>query len=177
MLIGHGIRLRHVEEADLDRLIPLLNDLERRGPYLPNLLTPPAQLRQKFQADGFSTPDFERLLITDEADKLLGTIWHFKSVPYYNAREIGYVLFDTGARNQGVMSQSVRLLVDFLFESTHLNRLEIRMSTDNLPSERVAIKCGFSKEGVARGANYVRGRHVDMCVYAMLRSDWAALRA
>ena len=41
----------------------------------------------------------------------------------------------------------------------------------NLASERVAIKCGFSKEGMARGANFVRGKHVDMTGYALLRDE------
>lgn len=43
------------------------------------------------------------------------------------------------------------------------------MDSRNLASERVAIKTGFTKEGVARGANFVRGKHIDMNVYALLR--------
>jgi [ribosomal protein S5]-alanine N-acetyltransferase len=37
----------------------------------------------------------------------------------------------------------------------------------------VAIKCGFKKEGVSRGANFVRGKHVDMSLYALLRDEAA----
>jgi RimJ/RimL family protein N-acetyltransferase len=65
----------------------------------------------------------------------------------------------------------VGLLADHLFRSRQINRLEIRMDTRNLASEKVAIKCGFTKEGVARGANFVQGRHVDMAVYALLRDE------
>jgi ribosomal-protein-alanine N-acetyltransferase len=61
--------------------------------------------------------------------------------------------------------------VRHLFSSTLVNRLEIRMDTRNQASEKVAIKCGFQKEGVSRGANFVRGQHVDMNLYALLRGE------
>lgn len=57
------------------------------------------------------------------------------------------------------------------FESLLINRMEIRMGMRNLASERVAIKCGITKEGVARGANFMRGKHVDMNVYVLLRAE------
>lgn len=48
------------------------------------------------------------------------------------------------------------------------------MDTRNQASEKVAINCGFQKEGLSRGANFVRGKHVDMAVYALLRSEAVA---
>jgi RimJ/RimL family protein N-acetyltransferase len=111
------------------------------------------------------------LLVVDKDDKMLGKIWHFKSVPYFDAREIGYTLFDVEQRGKGIMSQAVELLTNYLFSSQQINRIEIRMDTNNLASEKVAIKCGFTKEGTSRGANYVRGRHVDMHIYAKLREE------
>ncbi len=174
MLSDQDITLRFVRESDLDALIAHSNNLAVRGQYLPAMLHHPDKMRQQFKENGLSSEDFERLLIVDENDQLLGTLWHFKSVPYFNAREIGYILFATEQRNRNIMSRAVRLLVDYLFSSRMLNRLEIRMDVRNLASEKVAIKLGFTKEGVARGANFVHGEHVDMAVYALLRQEWAA---
>ncbi len=171
MLTDPDFAIRHVDERDLDALIPLLNDLALRGEFLPCRLASPHKLREQFKADGFSSEAFERLLVVDTADRIIGTVWHFQSVPYFNAREIGYTLFDEARRNTGIMGRVVSLLARHLFCSLQINRLEIRMDSANLASERVAIKCGFRKEGVARGANFVRGRHVDMCVYALLRDE------
>jgi len=171
MLTHPDFTIRHVAERDLDTLLPLLNNLELRGVYLPCRLTSPHKIREQFKADGLSSEDFERLLLVDKADKILGTLWHFKSVPYFNAREIGYVLFAEAQRGKGLMSQAVGLLAQQLFRSMTINRLEIRMDARNVASEKVAIKCGFQKEGVARGANFVQGQHVDMCVYALLRDE------
>ncbi len=47
------------------------------------------------------------------------------------------------------------------------------MDVRNPASKKVAIKLGLTKEGVARGANFVHGEHVDMAVYALLRQEWA----
>ena len=171
MLVHPDFKIRHVTEADLDTLVAYLNDLELRGPFLPCRVSSPHAIRQQFRDNGLAGEDFERLLLVDHGGAILGTLWHFKSVPYFNAREIGYILFSTARRKQGLMSQAVKLLAAHLFLSTQLNRLEIRMDTRNLASEKVAINCGFQKEGVARGANYVRGQHVDMGVYALLRAE------
>ena len=172
MLIGNGFNIRHVTERDLNHLTLLMNDLVVRGEFLPSLMTSPHKILQQYKENGLATDDFERLLIVDQEDRIIGTIWHFKSVPYFNAREVGYTLFETDQRGKGIVSQAVSLLSSYLFNGFFINRIEIRMDTRNLASEKVAIKCGFEKEGVSRGANYVNGQHVDMNIYSLLRDEW-----
>lgn len=172
MVRGSEISLRLIRRGDLELLAALLADLDLRGDYLPSALVSPVDLEQKFAADGVANDAFTRLLIVENTtERIIGTIWHFRSVPYFNAREIGYTMLSTEHRGRGIATQAVRLLVRHLFDSLLINRLEIRMDTRNLASEKVAVKAGFTKEGVARGANFVRGRHVDMKVYALLRDE------
>jgi len=171
MIRGSDFNIRHVQRTDLAELIPLLTSTEIRGEYLPSRLTSPTEIEKMFEKDGISNEKFERFLIVDFSDQLLGTIFHFKSVPYFNAREIGYIMFSSEFRNQGVATKAVKLVTRYLFDSYLINRLEIRMDTENLASEKVAIKSGFKKEGVARGANFVRGKNVDMNIYALLRDE------
>jgi len=175
MLKNEDIKIRHIEEGDMDGFVHLNNDLDIRGLYLPCDLSSPQELRLQFQKDGLSNENSETLVIVDKNDELLGIIWHFKSVPYFNAREIGYTLFDISERSKGIVSQAVGLLSTYLFNAFQINRLEIRMSSENLASEKVAVKCGYKKEGTSRGASFVRGRHVDMHVYAMLREEWVLM--
>ena len=175
MIHGVDIAIRNVHRSDLAALTLLFNDLEVRGEYLSNALVSPIDLEKKFEADGMANEAFVRMLIVETAtDRIIGTIWHFKSVPYFNAREIGYTMLSNDHRRRGIATEAVRLLVKHLFESMLINRLEIRMAARNAASEKVAIKCGFRKEGVARGANFVRGQHVDMNVYALLRHEFEA---
>jgi ribosomal-protein-alanine N-acetyltransferase len=171
MIKGSNFVIRHIVTSDLSALIPLLNDPDVRGEYLPSAIQSPVELEKKIQADGMANDNLVRLLIVEQqSNSVIGTIWHSRAVPYFNAREIGYTLANE-YRGQGIGTEAVRLLVRHLFSSTLVNRLEIRMDTRNQASEKVAIKCGFQKEGVSRGANFVRGQHVDMNLYALLRGE------
>jgi RimJ/RimL family protein N-acetyltransferase len=171
MIKDGNLAIRFITRHDLATLIPLLNDLELRGEYLPGAITSPRAFEKNFDIDGLANDSHEKLLIVDQDDTILGIIWHFKSVPYFNAREIGYTVLAKTQRNRGIATRAVRMLSQYLFNTLLINRLEIRMNTANLASEKVAIKCGFTREGVARGANFVRGQHVDMAVYALLREQ------
>ena len=171
MIKAGNFHIRHVVSADLPALLPLLNDPDVRGEYLPSAIHSPLDLEQKLRADGMAGDALVRLVLVDDATgAIMGTIWHAKAVPYFNAREIGYTL-SHDYRGRGIATEAVRLLVRYLFNATHVNRLEIRMDTRNRASEQVAIKSGFQKEGVSRGANFVRGQHVDMSLYALLRQE------
>ena len=174
MIRGKNFNIRHVKKSDLCSLLPLLSDTQLRGDFLPSGIVSPAELEQRFDKDGFSSEAFERLLIVDHSDQILGTLFHFKSVPYFNAREIGYTLLDPDQRNNGITTQAVKMLTRYLFNALLINRLEIRMDSRNLASEKVAIRNGFKLEGIARGASFVGGRHVDMKVYALLREEFQA---
>ncbi len=172
MIKGSSFVIRHVLLADLPALVALLNDPHLRGEYLPSAIHSPIELERKLRDDGMASEALTRYVIEDQSGKIIGTIWHSKAVPYFNAREIGYTLVNE-CRGKGIVTEAVNLLVRYLFNATLVNRLEIRMDTRNLASEKVAIKCGFQKEGVSRGANFVRGQHVDMNLYALLRNEFA----
>ncbi|WP_194270538.1 GNAT family N-acetyltransferase [Glaciimonas soli] len=172
MIEGSAISIRHVRKSDLIKLIPLMNNLQMRGQYLPSSITSPDLIEKNFDADQMSTDVKETLLIVDKKDNIIGSLWHFKSVPYFNAREIGYTLYALEQRGQGIVSEAVRLLSAYLFKSRMINRLEIRMDTNNIASEKVAIKCGYQKEGISRAANFVNGKNVDMFIYSLLRNEW-----
>lgn len=174
MIEGSTINIRHASKGDLATLMPLMNDLKTRGEYLPSSLFAPASIEKSIDATGGSSGDDERFLIVDKEDRILGRIWHFKAGPYFNAREIGYILFAVDKRGSGITSEAVRLLTSYLFQSIMINRLEIKMDVLNIASEKVAVKCAYQKEGVARGAAFIRGKHIDMNVYSLLRSEWEA---
>jgi RimJ/RimL family protein N-acetyltransferase len=172
MIVAKNFNIRHVTKTDLGVLSSLINDLTLRGDYLPVNIMSAAKLEQTFNETSLSTEDRETLLIVDKQGEILGTFTHFKSAPYFNAIEIGYHLFSQSHRRSGVTTEAVGLVTSYLFETKPVNRLEIRLDVRNIASERVAVKCGYRHEGIARGANFVRGRFVDMSVYALLRHEW-----
>ncbi len=177
MLRGSCFYLRHPKKEEIPQLIHLLNDLDARGPWLPTELMLPGQLEKRFEEQHSSKENMEYFLIIGDDEQILGRVFHFKTVPYFQSREIGYSLFSTAFHGKGIMSEAVALLTRYLFETTLLNRLEIHMEAGNTGSEKVAINNGFQFEGIARGAGYNRGRFVDVRMYALLRSEWEALQS
>jgi RimJ/RimL family protein N-acetyltransferase len=174
MIRGHKVKLRLVEEHELDNVIRLLNDLDLRGEFLRTTLLSPHRLRKEFAETGMSSEASERLLILGQDDKIIGIVHHFTTVPYSSAREIGFHVLDPNARGQGHATEAVKLLIDYLFTSSPVNRLEVRMDTRNVASEKIAIRCGFVKEGTLRQSMFVQGKYVDTYLYALLRNEWAA---
>jgi [ribosomal protein S5]-alanine N-acetyltransferase len=128
---------------------------------------------KRLEDESLSKENSEMFLLVDEKETILGRVFHFKTIPYFNAREIGFGLFTSEARGKGMMTEAVGLLTDYLFNTLLINRLAIHMHVDNIASEKVAIKCGYQKEGVARGASFSRGKHIDIAMYALLREEWA----
>ena len=75
------------------------------------------------------------------------------------------------ARGQGFGSEAQRLLAAWLFEHTDAHRVEASTDIENVAEQRALEKAGFTREGIARGAQFRAGRHRDLVTYARLRDD------
>jgi ribosomal-protein-alanine N-acetyltransferase len=175
MIKGSCFHLRHVRKEDVMTLLDLMNHPDAKGDFLSQELMLPGVAEKKFEDESRSKEQFETFLIIDENEKIIGRVFHFKTVPYFNSREIGYGMFVKNLHGKGIMTEAVKLLRNYLFSTMLINRLEIHMNIDNIASEKVAINCGFQKEGIARGATFSRGKHRDIAMYALLRDEWEKL--
>ena len=77
------------------------------------------------------------------------------------------------ARGRGVATHALRLASRWLFEATEIERLQLRADALNVPSQRVAEKAGFTREGVLRSLHHNPrlGRRVDFVIFSLLRSE------
>jgi RimJ/RimL family protein N-acetyltransferase len=84
--------------------------------------------------------------------------------------EAGYIVAPE-ARGRGIAARALRLLTDWALTELALERVELRITAENLPSIRVAERCGFVREGVLRSVHFKRGMRADVAVYSRLASD------
>lgn len=84
--------------------------------------------------------------------------------------DLGYWL-DKDLQGRGIMTQSVKALVDYGFDTLSLNRVGILASTENTPSCLVAERLRFTKEGILRQYELVNGRFLDYQIYSMLTGE------
>ena len=96
----------------------------------------------------------------------------FKPVDKRNRSvELGYWLAESFT-GQGIMTQCVRVLIDYAFREMDINRIELRVATANKQSRSVAERLGFTHEGNLREAEWLNDRYLDQVVYSMLKRDW-----
>jgi ribosomal-protein-alanine N-acetyltransferase len=172
MLKGPLCTVRHLLNTDLNTFIALVNDLPSRGDYFSSQFKSPETMRKEFLQNGYVTEDSELFVIEDERHHLVGVITHFKSrTP--TTREIGYRLFATELAGQGYTTEALHMLADYLFRVHTWHRLEVLAAPENGASVRVAQKCGFTEEGLLRGAFFINGRYQDVKVLSLLRPEWA----
>lgn len=73
---------------------------------------------------------------------------------------------------QGYGSEAIRLLLDFVFMSLNLHRLELEVYEYNDRAYRCYLKCGFQEEGRLRKKLYRNGKYWDVICMSILRSEY-----
>jgi [ribosomal protein S5]-alanine N-acetyltransferase len=173
MLQGERISLRLVRERDLAALYDFETELEPRGSFFPLGVRSEPALRAEFEKSGLWGRDEGLLLITTPDDDIVGEIEFFPITHYLVGYEISYLLFGRRHAGRGYTSEAVRLLVAYLFGVKRVNRLQLNIHPDNEASRRVAQKCGFTFEGVMRGAWFHGGAYRDLEIWSILRDEVA----
>jgi len=84
--------------------------------------------------------------------------------------EIAYVI-SPEARGRGVASAAVKLLSEWAFRELGVKRLQLSIHPDNVASQRVAEKAGFTYEGTLRSMKLIRGERVDATVWSLLPKE------
>jgi RimJ/RimL family protein N-acetyltransferase len=87
--------------------------------------------------------------------------------------EVGYWV-GADARGRGVATAATRLAARWAFENVpELARLQLRAAVENVASNRVAEKAGFTREGVLRAQRFNARleRRVDFVMWSLLREE------
>jgi RimJ/RimL family protein N-acetyltransferase len=175
-LTDSAVLLRSWEDGDLEFVVTSCQDpdLARFSPAIAFPYT------GKDARDWFASQEPERvsgngidLAITDAASgSPLGAIGLSAVSPAQGSATIGYWLARE-ARGQGHVSRAVRLLARWAFDDLGLARLELTTDPENLGSQRVAVRCGFRREGHLRSHMVVlhSGERRDSLIYGLLPGE------
>jgi RimJ/RimL family protein N-acetyltransferase len=105
--------------------------------------------------------------------QLLGSISLLRFSWAHARGEVGYWLA-AWARGQGHATRAVRLICGWGFRALRLERIDLMASTGNPASQRVAERCGFTREAVLRSYLRSTSERDDMVMFGLLKSDPAA---
>ncbi|MER6511905.1 GNAT family N-acetyltransferase [Nonomuraea sp. NPDC001636] len=110
------------------------------------------------------------LAMTEADDRIVGAISLFRTSWTAGTTEVGYGVHPT-YRGRGYATEAVRALTAWVFATTALRRVDLTANLDNPASLRVALKAGFTWEGVLRAAVLEEDGPHDLVVLGLLRED------
>ena len=84
---------------------------------------------------------------------------------------IGYIVHPD-SRGKGFCTEAVEIMVDYLFLSKNIVRVQAETNPLNVSSIRVLEKVGFRFEGVRRKVFFSQGKYNDGSMYSVLREEW-----
>lgn len=110
------------------------------------------------------------IALKDAPDCPIGSISVVNQNTQIAKAEIGYCI---GQKwwHQGIVSEALQAVMDFLFDEVGMNRIEARHDPRNPHSGGVMRKCGMQYEGTTRQADRNNQGLCDASIYALLRQD------
>jgi RimJ/RimL family protein N-acetyltransferase len=119
------------------------------------------------------------LLAVEAEGKLAGRVDFFEKAwgrpDTSTCWEIAIGLFPE-LRGRGIGTAAQALLVDYLFEHTRAERIQITTDPENAAELAAAERVGFQVEGRIRRAQWRGGRWHDQVLLSLLRDEWESGR-
>ena len=127
----------------------------------------------KIWCENYNQPDYYQwaIVLKDGTDEPIGSIGVNNRIDdKIRMAHIGYCI-GTKWWHQGITSEALQVIVDFLFDEVGVNRVESRHDPRNPYSGAVMRKCGLRYEGTLRQSDWNNQGICDAAYYAILACD------
>ena len=166
----HHLQLRKMTIADSNEVFENWTSSEVAAKYLTWAPHSSVEVTKDYLSFEEENRDEGWGIVLKETNQLIGTITVVENKPKIKTKTIGYVLGEE-FWNHGYMSEALTKVIDFLFETTDVNRIEAEHDVNNPSSGRVMEKSGMIFEGILRKSKFNNQGIVDVVIYSILRSD------
>ncbi len=177
-LRGDRVVLRELVPADAPALTRDFKDAEV-GRFIP---PPPAEVdaferfvewaRTQREAGNY----FCYAVVPDDEREAVGLFQIHQIEPPFKTAEWGFV-FARRYWGTGLFARSACVLLDYVFESLGVKRLEARAVADNARANGVLRKLGAVEEGRLRRSFLLGGQYHDDVLWSILDTDWTIRRS
>ena len=137
-------------------------------------------------ADSFDRWMEERTILLDPyayavidktGGKAVGTVTLMEIRPAARVIEMGSIVYAPALQRTPAATEIQYLMARYVFETLGYRRYEWKCHDLNAKSKRAAERLGFTYEGTFRQHMIVKGRNRDTAWFAMLDSEWPAVKA
>ncbi len=161
-----------MQESDLDLFDVAVTSREGTGAFQWFGHTSLRGLRRAFQEDGLLGKEGGVLAIAVDGRSVGRVEWFAAAWGRPATSSCWTIAIGIGLehRGSGIGSAAQRLLVDYLWQHTRVERVQAYTDVDNVAERRALEKIGFVLEGVVRCAQWREGGWHDQALYSVLRS-------
>jgi aminoglycoside 6'-N-acetyltransferase len=170
------VRLRPVTLDDVAYLVTKQTP-EGTGPFNWFGFRSETEFVRRLEDDGFLGEFYGKLIVEVPGDAgpiPIGDVsWHsvdYGPPPASRCWNIGITLTPEW-RGHGLGTRAQRMLADYLFETTLVERIEASTDVENAAERRALEKAGFTFEGVLRRAQFRGGAWQDLALYSLVRGE------
>ncbi|HSD13492.1 MAG TPA: GNAT family protein [Flavobacterium sp.] len=111
-------------------------------------------------------------ILDKETGDIIGACgFHTWSFEHHRA-EIGYALNSDEHMGKGIMTETLKAVIDYGFKTMNLNRIEALIGPKNEASLRLVEKFNFTREGLLRQHYFKNNVMEDSVIYSLLRVEY-----
>lgn len=174
-IISDELTLRKIVPEDLDNLFEIYSNEKL-------FLRSPVMLKKNRDTVANMIGHFERdfhkgkyiflaICLNNEPSNMVGIAEMFDYSQDVNMITIGY-RFNDSFWGKGIATKTVKVMTDYLFNDIGINRVQAFVMPENIKSQNVLQRNGFTKEGLIRQGNVWKGHGVvDLLLYSLLKCD------
>jgi RimJ/RimL family protein N-acetyltransferase len=119
---------------------------------------------------------YQLVIIEKKTQKIIGDLGlHFLDKANKQV-EIGCTL-NKKFQNNGYATESVKLIIDYLFEKLNKHRIIASIDPENKKSIQLVERIGFRKEAHFVESLLINGKWIDDLIYALIEKDWEKMKS
>jgi RimJ/RimL family protein N-acetyltransferase len=115
-------------------------------------------------------------IVDEQSGKALGVASYLRIDPGARSIEVGWITYSPQLRRSRIATDAMFVMMRNAFDLGY-RRYEWKCDVLNGSSMRAAKRLGMTYEGTFRQAAVVKGRNRDTAWFAIVDSDWPAMRA
>ncbi len=112
------------------------------------------------------------LLINKQTNLPIGECGFHTWNKSHSRAELFYNLFNDSDKQKGYMTEALQEVLNFGFTELNLHRIQALVADWNIPSIKLLLHFGFTKEGTMREDYVVNGKNEDSVCYSLLKWEW-----
>ncbi|MBN2156725.1 MAG: GNAT family N-acetyltransferase [Candidatus Lokiarchaeota archaeon] len=171
MLEGNVVNLRLMEKEDISLIHEWHNNVFLSGIYNQLHQSTREQMEQRFtesQSHSDSQARMQFFIELKDGTKV-GSIGAWKDRSRFYTMGASIL---PEYRKKGYCTEATALLIDYLFLSDTVERIQALANVDNTGSLKTLQKAGLQKEGILRNYAFVYGHWADMVMLSIVREEW-----